>query len=96
MLKAGHEAQLNARLPEGAELCEPGVNGSIFFTGIKAVVVNGTAHLLCYLEQPSAYRDVEYVVVARLVAAEAQAVASLTDAVMQIAKVPTAIDRPAN
>ena len=96
MLKALETAAAVAGLPEGADLIEPSLGASAFFTGIHPTVIDGIAHLVFYIEQPSTMGGVDYVVVARLVAPEMRAAACLTHAALHIAKGPASIERPAN
>jgi len=41
---------------------------SIFYGGVRTYVVNGVAHMLFYVEQPGSDGQIEYYVVARMVA----------------------------
>ena len=66
--------------PNGADVIEPAVNQSVFFTGIRATAVNGVAHLILYVEQPSAHGGTEFVVIARLVTPLSRAKAILETA----------------
>jgi hypothetical protein len=95
MLKALETAAAVSALPADTILFEGGERG-VFFSGVRAIVIDGIAHLLFYAQQPAAGGEIEYVMVARLVAPEMRAAACLTHAVMEIAKGPVAIDRPTN
>ena len=50
------------------DLDEPSVLTPTFFSGMRTYVVNGIAHLLFYSEQPNSAGEVEFVVVARMIA----------------------------
>jgi hypothetical protein len=88
-------ARVVSDLPADAFLSD-GVSAAAFFTGVRTVVMDGIAHLIFYVAQPGPTGDVEYAAVARLAAPEMRAAAVLTNAALQIAKGPSAIDRPAN
>jgi hypothetical protein len=88
-------ARVVGDLPADVSLYE-GVGLGAFFTGVRTVVIDGMAHMIFYVAQPSTNGDVEHIVVARLVAPEMRAAAVLTHAALRIAKGPTSIDRPAN
>src|SRR5947209_5372211 len=69
------------------ELVEPVANPTIYFTGVRASVVNGTAHLLLYVEQPCTFdKATEFVVVARLTTPLARAKAVLDFAAERLAR----------
>jgi hypothetical protein len=96
MLKALETAAAVSALPADTILFEGGERG-VFFSGVRAIVIDGIEHLLFYAQQPAAGGEIEYVMVApRLAAPEMRAAACLTHAVMEIAKGPVAIDRPTN
>ena len=54
-------------------LYEPTINSTTFFSGARVAVVDGVAHLMFYVEQPSTQGGTEFVVVARMMAPLARA-----------------------
>src|SRR5947209_3361994 len=55
------------------ELLEFSINPTVYFTGVRTVIVDGAAHFLFYVEQPSTNGHPDFVVVARLVAPHGRA-----------------------
>lgn len=101
MLKPMHEVFSLTGLPEGAMLLEPAVCVPTFFSGVDARVIDGIAHLLFFVEQPSCTgctgsSETEYVIVARMAAPEMRATFCLANAATRIAKGPHAIERRSN
>jgi hypothetical protein len=75
---------------DGAELFEPNLTSPVLFSGVRAHVINGVAHLLFYVEQPDARGRVEYVVVDRMVAPVEVARAAMSSVIDALAGRPCA------
>jgi hypothetical protein len=58
-------------------LYEPSINSTTFFSGARVAVVDGVAHLMFYIEQPTTQGGTEFVVVARMMAPMARATSVL-------------------
>jgi hypothetical protein len=81
------ERSTDIEWPDDVELTESMAFQTVFFTGVKVAVVDGAAHLLLYVEQPSSYKtgETELVVVARLTTSMPRAKAVLESAAARLA-----------
>ena len=62
-------------------------NATVFFTGVRVAVIDGAAHLLLYVEQPSMFKatETELVIVARLMTTTNRAKTVLESAAARLA-----------
>lgn len=75
----------------GFDLLEQWDAPPTFFSGVRTHIVNGIAHLLFYLEWPDSRGQVEYIVVARMIAPVSTVKASLDYAKRELCNAAPAI-----